>query len=252
MSTRDEIWVIGTDPPCPRCDLLAQMAHELVNELDLPIMIRHLVYTDDEARQFAASLGLKPGTAKEVAKEAGIEIDWDEVYRIIDAPGAPGGQPSEETCCPMRPGAKWTPALDLALRPCEERALSVGVMMTPVLVMAGSICHQGSVPSRAQVRKWIEEAFKRETQEEGRTITIEVLGPGCHNCETVYQNVFKAVDMAGARDRVHVKKRSDLNYFMEKGVYVTPGLVIDGRVVSKGKVLKPEQIMEMLQSVLYR
>jgi len=223
------------------------MAHELVNELSLPIMIRHLAYTDDEARRLAGSLGLEPGTAKDVAKKAEIEIDWDAVYRIIDAPGAPASQPSDPTCCPTRPGAKWTPALDLALRPCEEKALSVGVMMTPVLVMAGRIYHQGSVPSREQIRQWIEEAFKRETGEQDRPILVEVLGPGCHNCETVYQNVFKALDMAGLRDRVQVKKIRDLNYFMEKGVHVTPGLVIDGRVVSKGKVLKPEQIVEMLK-----
>ncbi len=42
MSTRDEIWVIGRDPPGPRCDYLGQTAHELVNDLNLPIMIRHL------------------------------------------------------------------------------------------------------------------------------------------------------------------------------------------------------------------
>jgi thiol-disulfide isomerase/thioredoxin len=82
MSTRDEIWVIGTDPPCLRCDYLAQMAHELVNELNLPIIIRHLAYTDDEARQFARSFGLELGTAKDVAKKAGIEIDWDEVRAL--------------------------------------------------------------------------------------------------------------------------------------------------------------------------
>jgi hypothetical protein len=35
---------------------------------------------------------------------------------------------------------------------------------------------------------------------------------------------------------------------MGKGVHVTPGLVIDRRMVSKGKVLKPEQIVEMLNS----
>ncbi len=124
--------------------------------------------------------------------------------------------------------------------------MGVGVMMTPVLVMAARIYHQGSVPSRKQIWQRIEEAFKRETREEGGPITAEVLGPGCHNCETVYQNVFKALNMAGLRDWVPVKKISDLNYFMEKGVHVTPGLVIDGRVVSKGKVLKPGQIVEIL------
>jgi small redox-active disulfide protein 2 len=247
MSAREEIWVIGTDPPCPRCDRLGQMAHEVANDLNLPVMIRHLAYTDDDARQFAGSLGLEPGTAKDVAKKAGIAMDWEEVYRILDGSGETNVEPSDPTCCPTTPSAKWTPALDLALRPCEEKALSVGVMMTPVLVIGGRVYHQGSVPSREQLRKWMEEAFKRENQEEGKTITVEVLGPGCHNCETVYQNVFKALNMASLRDRVHVKKISDLNYFMEKGVYVTPGLVIDGRVVSKGKVLRPEQILEMLE-----
>ncbi len=245
MSTREEIWVIGTNPPCPRCDRLAQMAHEVANDLNLPVMIRHLVYTDDEARQLARSLGLEPGTAKDVGKKAGIAMDWEEVYRIMDGPGET--KPSDPTCCPKTPAAKWTPELDLALRPCEEKALSVGVMMTPVLVMGGRVCHQGSVPSREQVRKWIEKAFKSGTQDEDRTIIVEVLGPGCHNCETVYQNVLKALDVARLLDRVHVKKISDLNYFMEKGVYVTPGLVIDGRVVFKGKLLDQEQILDMLK-----
>lgn len=247
MSTRNEIWVIGTDPPCPRCDRLAQIAHEVANDLNLQVMIRHLAYTDDEARQFAGSLGLEPGTAKDVAKKAGIEIDWDRVYRIIDGPGEPTSQSSNSDCCPTTPAAKWTPELDLALRPCEEKASSVGVMMTPVLVMAGRIYHQGSVPSKEQVRQWVGEAFKKETRETAKPITLEVLGPGCHNCETVYQNAFKALDMAGLRERVHVKKMTDLNYFIEKGVYVTPALVVDGRVISKGKVLNPEQILAILK-----
>ena len=247
MSTRDGIWVIGTDPPCPRCDRLAQMAHEVANDLNLPVMIRHLAYTDEEARQFAGSLGLEPGTAKDVAKKAGIEVDWDKVYCLIETPQEPTVEPSDAGCCPTTPSANWTPELDLALRPCEEKALSVGIMMTPVIVMAGRIYHQGSVPSREQIRQWVEEAFKTETGGEARPITLEVLGPGCHNCETVYQNAFKALDMAGLRARVHVKKITDLNYFMEKGVYVTPALVIDGRVISKGKVLNPEQILDLLK-----
>jgi small redox-active disulfide protein 2 len=221
------------------------MAHEAANDLNLPVMIRHLAYTDQEARQFAGSLGLEPGTAKDVAKKAGIEIDWEMVYRIIDGPGERTSHSSNSDCCPTTPSAKWTPELDLALRPCEEKALSVGIMMTPVIVISGRIYHQGSVPSKEQVRQWIGEAFKTET--EAKPVTLEVLGPGCHNCESVYQNVFKALDMAGLRERVHVKKMTDLNYFMEKGVYVTPALVIDGKVISKGKVLNPGQILDMLK-----
>jgi len=247
MANTDEIWVIGTNPPCPRCDYLSHMLHELVTELDLPLRIRHLAYTDTEAVEFARSLGLEPGTAKEVAARAGIDMDWDGIYRLIEQSGEPLSDSGTETCCPAGPGAKWTPELDEALRPCEEKAAGVGIMMTPVLILAGRMVHQGSVPSRDQVRSRLEEAFKQDAATKSRSCVIEVLGPGCKNCETVYQNVFKALDMLGCADRVQVKKRTDLDYFMEKGVYVTPGLVIDGEVVSKGKTLNPEQILDIVK-----
>jgi hypothetical protein len=35
---------------------------------------------------------------------------------------------------------------------------------------------------------------------------------------------------------------------MKFGVMTTPGLVIDGKVVSQGKVLKPDQIVKFLRS----
>jgi len=246
MAYSDEIWVIGTDPPCPRCDYLSHMLHDLVTLLDLPLRIRHLAYTDTEAKEFAQSLGLIPGTAKEVDAKAGIEMDWDGIYQLIEHSEEPHSDSGAESCCPTGPGAKWTPELDAALRPCEEKALGVGIMMTPVLILAGRIYHQGSVPPREQVLSWIEEAFKRDATVKPRLFVIEVLGPGCKNCETVYRNVFKALDMLGLTDRVQVKKRTDLDYFLEKGVHVTPGLVIDGQVVSKGKTLNPEQILEIL------
>ena len=246
MAYSDEIWVIGTDPPCPRCDYLSHMLHDVVTQLDLPLRIRHLAYTDTEVKEFARSLGLEPGTAKDVAAKAGIEMDWDGIYELIEHSKEPFSDYGTESCCPTGPGAKWTPELDEALRPCEEKAPDAGIMMTPVLILAGRIYHQGSVPPKEQVLSWIEEAFERDAAMKHRSFVIEVLGPGCKNCETVYQNVFKALDMLGFTDRVQVKKRTDLDYFIEKGVYVTPGLVINGQVVSKGKTLNPEQILEIL------
>ncbi|MBI4774449.1 MAG: thioredoxin family protein [Deltaproteobacteria bacterium] len=246
MACSDEIWVIGTEPPCPRCDYLYHMVHDLVNQLDLPLRIRHLAYTEAEAKEFAQSLGLQPGTAKDVAAKAGIEMDWDGVYQLIERSREPISDSGAETCCPTGPGAKWTPELDEALRPCEEKAPGAGIMMTPVLILAGRLYHQGSVPPRERVLSWIEEAFNRDAAMKPRSCVIEVLGPGCKNCETLYRNVFKALDRLGFTDRVQVKKRTDVDYFMEKGVYMTPGLVIDGEVVSKGKTLNPEQILEIL------
>ena len=39
---------------------------------------------------------------------------------------------------------------------------------------------------------------------------------------------------------------TDLKKIMEYGVMMTPGLVIDGRVVSVGKVLSPDEIKKLL------
>lgn len=156
---QNEIWVIGTDPPCPRCDYLTRMVNDLVvNELHLPVKLQHIAYTSPEAKEFAATLGLEPGTAKDVAGLVETGINWENVHRLIDVAPNSSTQESQSSCC-QSVGAKWSPELDAALRPCQMKAVEAGIMMTPVLVIAGELIHQGSVPAREQVRMWIKQAF---------------------------------------------------------------------------------------------
>jgi small redox-active disulfide protein 2 len=77
---------------------------------------------------------------------------------------------------------------------------------------------------------------------------IEILGPGCKNCETLYENVLQALDKAGIRDQAEVVKMKDIDYFMKMGVFATPGLVVDGMVLSTGVLLSPDQILEKLRN----
>ena len=64
--------------------------------------------------------------------------------------------------------------------------------------------------------------------------TIEVLGPGCTNCQRLEKNAREAVAMAGVdAEVVHV---TDYKEITARGVMSTPGLVIDGKVVSFGRV----------------
>ena len=70
----NEILIIGVDPPCPRCDLTRQRVVRLVDEMDLSVHLRHIIYNDPEALQFAESIGEEFGTAKDVADKAGIEM----------------------------------------------------------------------------------------------------------------------------------------------------------------------------------
>ncbi len=61
-------------------------------------------------------------------------------------------------------------------------------MMTPVLVISGRVHHQGSVPSREQTKTWLSRAYGKADANIDVQIIVEVLGPGCTNCEKVYQN----------------------------------------------------------------
>jgi small redox-active disulfide protein 2 len=76
---------------------------------------------------------------------------------------------------------------------------------------------------------------------------IEILGTGCRRCEELYENVLGAASQLGPAAGIEVTKVADVNYFVQKGVFVTPGLVIDGRVVSTGKLLSVEEIVRHIK-----
>lgn len=73
---------------------------------------------------------------------------------------------------------------------------------------------------------------------------IEILGTGCAKCQTLTQNVKKAVAEAGIF--AQVEKVEDMVKIMEYGVMSTPGLVINGEVKSTGKLLTAEEIKKFL------
>lgn len=76
---------------------------------------------------------------------------------------------------------------------------------------------------------------------------VEILGSGCKRCEQLYENTVSAVSELESAMEIEVQKVNDVNYFTRKGVFVTPGLVIDGMVASVGKVLTVEEIKEKIK-----
>ena len=69
---------------------------------------------------------------------------------------------------------------------------------------------------------------------------IEVLGSGCSNCIRLEKNAREAVAMAGVE--AEITKVTDYGQIMAYGIMSTPGLVIDGRVVSYGRIPSPGDI----------
>ena len=75
---------------------------------------------------------------------------------------------------------------------------------------------------------------------------IKVLGSGCKNCHTLYENTKEAVKAAGLS--VEVEYITDLQKVMEYGVMSMPALVINEQIVSMGKVLKVTDIIKLFKN----
>lgn len=73
---------------------------------------------------------------------------------------------------------------------------------------------------------------------------IEVLGPGCHNCRQLERNAREAVASTGVE--ADVEKVTDYARIAGYGILSTPGLVIDGQVVSYGRVPSADDIAAWL------
>ncbi|RJP82714.1 MAG: thioredoxin family protein [Candidatus Zixiibacteriota bacterium] len=77
---------------------------------------------------------------------------------------------------------------------------------------------------------------------------IEILGVGCPNCKKAEEEVRKALTTVGlveGQDFVieKVTKPADI---VARGVMMTPGVVVDGKVVSTGKVPKPGDVISWM------
>jgi hypothetical protein len=150
MKTRApaNVVVIGTEPPCPRCDLLLCLVRDVAAEAKRTIRLRHIAFDSQEAVELGLSLRRKIGTAKNVAGAAGLTIDWQAVAALISEKEKPFDGAH-------RPADNWSQELDDMLRPCQRSAESVNYLMTPILLVDGHVMHHGSVPTRQSIRDWL-------------------------------------------------------------------------------------------------
>lgn len=73
---------------------------------------------------------------------------------------------------------------------------------------------------------------------------IKVLGPGCRKCRLLEKMTTKAVAETGVD--ATVTKVEDLTEIMKLGVMTTPALVVDGKVILKGRLPSYGEIKEIL------
>ena len=74
---------------------------------------------------------------------------------------------------------------------------------------------------------------------------IKVLGTGCANCKALYATGEKVVNELGIQ--AEIIKEEDLMKIMEYNVMTLPALVINGKVVAKGRI-NVREVKELIAS----
>ena len=76
------------------------------------------------------------------------------------------------------------------------------------------------------------------------SIEIKVLGPGCANCKRLYSEAEKAVAQLSAP--ATITKVEDIKEIMAYRILATPALVINGEVMSAGRIPNAAEITTWL------
>ena len=79
-------------------------------------------------------------------------------------------------------------------------------------------------------------------------LTIKVLGSGCANCKRLEQIAHKVVDEMALE--AEIIKVTDYKDIMAYNILSTPGLVINEKVVSSGRIPTPAEVTTWLADAL--
>jgi small redox-active disulfide protein 2 len=75
-------------------------------------------------------------------------------------------------------------------------------------------------------------------------LTIKVLGSGCPNCKKLEAVARQAVDMTGVQ--AQILKVTDYAEIMQYDILSTPGLVVNEKLVSHGRIPSPAEVSTWL------
>ena len=73
---------------------------------------------------------------------------------------------------------------------------------------------------------------------------IKVLGPGCAKCHSLEKTVKEVV--AALKLDIKVEEIKDMKEIMKYPILMTPGLVINGKVVMSGKVPSKAEVEKLI------
>lgn len=90
------------------------------------------------------------------------------------------------------------------------------------------------------------EAMAAAEQSKSAGPAVKILGSGCEKCNALEKATVEALQELGMDTAVdHVR---DFTQIAAYGVMTTPALVVDGKVLCYGKVLKKDEVIKLLRA----
>ena len=77
-------------------------------------------------------------------------------------------------------------------------------------------------------------------------LSIKILGPGCANCRKLEEIAREAVAALGVE--AEISKVTDMQQIIAYDVLKTPGLVINEKLVSSGRIPTPQSVAEWIRA----
>lgn len=91
------------------------------------------------------------------------------------------------------------------------------------------------------------ESIKKAEESKLGGAGVKILGSGCTKCNQLEANTLEALKSLSMDTTIdHI---TDFGQIAAYGVMSTPALVVDGKVIAYGKVLKTEEVIELLKKV---
>ena len=76
-------------------------------------------------------------------------------------------------------------------------------------------------------------------------VKLELFGTGCMKCKRLMKNVEKAVQALGIN--AEIVKIEDITAIMDRGIMLTPALMVDGELKVSGRVADVNELKTLLQ-----
>ena len=142
-----EIVIIGTEPPCIRCHTTFKRAKEVAQQFQGKIDVKKVAIHTKEAEKYGK---VEAGHGIEVA--GNVKPDFEKMIKLMrELDELKADEEKNESLIDAR-----LKELEKVLAPVKEKAKELGFLMTPVLVINGRVKSMDYVPSKEEIKAWIE------------------------------------------------------------------------------------------------